>query len=119
MNNWCIFYVSSYKGGELMENINISEEAVVSTLSYDVDFLMDYLDDTKNVDISDEDLWQLWEEWYNAEEQHNLYAYNSHSEMQIYQIKDNKLVEAFPSKECIIKCLRTDIENWKKWRQKS
>ena len=119
MNNWCVFYVFSYKGGELMMYKDISEEYVVDIITSDYDFLCDYLDETKNITISDEDLLKLWEDWYSEDEQHNLYAYDTHSEVQVYQIKDNKLVESFPSKECILKRLKSYIESWKEWKIKN
>ena len=113
MNNWYVFYVASYKGGELMMRKDISEEEVVDIITCDFDFLCDYLDETENTTISDEDLLKLWEDWYSEYDQHNLYAYNTHSEIQVYKIKDNKLVESFPSKECILKRLKSYIESWK------
>ena len=119
MNNWCVFYVFSYKGGELMMRKDISEEDVVDEIANDYDFLFDYLNETENTTISDEDLLKLWEDWYSEDEQHNLYAYDAHSEVQVYQIKDNKLVESFPSKECILKCLKSYIESWKEWKRKN
>lgn len=119
MNNWQVFYVASYKGGELVKYKNISEEDVVAIVADDYDFLYDYLDETENVTISDEDLLKLWEDWYSEDDQHNLYAYDTRSEVQVYQIKDNKLVESFPSKECILKCLKSYIESWKTWKRKN
>jgi len=119
MNNWCVFYVASYKGGELMMRKNISEEEVVDIITNECCFLCDYLDETKNTTISDEDLLKLWEDWYSEEEQHYLYAYDYRSEIQVYQIKDNKLVESFPSKECILNCLKSYIESWKEWKRKN
>lgn len=119
MNNWYVFYVASYKGGKLMMRRDISEEGVVDIISSDYDFLCDYLDETENTTISDEDLLKLWEDWYSEEDQHNLYAYDTHSEIQVYQIKDNKLVESFPSKECILKRLKSYIESWKEWKIKN
>lgn len=119
MNNWQVFYVASYKGGELMKYMNISEEDVVAIVADDYDFLYDYLDKTENTTISDEDLLKLWKDWYNEDDQHNLYAYDTRSEIQVYQIKDNKLVESFPSEECILKCLKSYIENWKEWKRKN
>ena len=119
MNNWYVFYVASYKGGELMMRKDISEEYVVDIIANDYDFLCDYLDETENTTISDEDLWKLWEDWYNDDDQHNLYAYNTRSEVQVYQIKDNKLVESFPSKECILNGLKSYIESWKEWKRKN
>jgi len=62
MNNWCVFYVASYKGGELMMRKNISEEKVVDIITNECCFLCDYLDETKNTTISDEDLLKLWED---------------------------------------------------------
>lgn len=117
MNNWYVFYVASYKGGELVMRKNISEETVVDIVTRDYDFLCDYLDETENTTISDEDLLKLWEDWYSEEDQHNLYAYDTHSEIQVYQIKDNKLVESFPSEECILKRLKSYIESWKEWKK--
>ena len=117
MNNWYVFYVASYKGGELRMYKDVSEEYVVNILTNECDFLYDYLDSTENTTISDEDLFKLWEDWYSEDEQHNLYAYNTRSEVQIYQIKNNKLVEAFPSNECILKCLKSCIEDWKEWKR--
>lgn len=117
MNNWYVFYVASYKGGELMMYNDILEEDVVGIVTYDYSFLWDYLNETENTTISDEDLLKLWEDWYSEDEQHNLYAYDTRSEVQVYQIKDNKLVESFPSKECILKCLRSYIESWKQWKK--
>lgn len=117
MNNWYVFYVASYKGGELMMRKNISEEEVVDIITNECCFLCDYLDETKNTTISDEDLLKLWEGWYSEEEQHYLYAYDYRSEIQVYQIKDNKLVESFPSKECILNCLKSYIESWKEWKK--
>lgn len=119
MNNWYVFYVASYKGGELMMRKNISEEEVVDIITNECCFLCDYLDETKNTTISDEDLLKLWEDWYSEEEQHYLYAYDYRSEIQVYQIKNNKLVESFPSKECILKCLKSYIESWKEWKIKN
>ena len=119
MNNWYVFYVASYKGGELMMRKDISEEEVVDIITCDYDFLCDYLDETENTTISDEDLLKLWEDWYSEYDQHNLYAYNTRSEIQVYQIKDNKLVESFPSKECILKRLKSYIESWKEWKIKN
>lgn len=119
MNNWYVFYVFSYKGGELVMHEDISEEEVVDIVTCDYSFLCDYLNETKNITISDEDLLKLWEDWYSEEDQHNLYAYDTHSEIQVYQIKDNKLVESFPSKECILKRLKSYIESWKKWKIKN
>ena len=117
MNNWYVFYVASYKGGELMTYEDISEEHVVDILTDDYNFLYDYLDSTENTTISDEDLFKLWEDWYSEADQHNLYAYDTRSEVQIYQIKNNKLVRAFPSDECILKRLKSGIESWKEWRK--
>ena len=119
MNNWYVFYVASYKGGELMMYKDISEEHVVDIVTHDYDFLCDYLDETENITISDEDLLKLWKDWYSGDDQHNLYAYDTHSEVQVYQIKDNKLIEAFPSKECILKRLKSCIESWKEWKRKN
>lgn len=119
MDNWQVFYVASYKGGELMKYKNISEEDVVAIVADDYDFLYDYLDETENVTISDEDLLKLWKDWYSEEDQHNLYAYDTRSEIQVYQIKDNRLVESFPSEECILKCLKSYIESWKEWKRKN
>lgn len=118
MNNWYVFYVASYKGGELMMYEDISEEHVVDILTDDCYFLHDYLDSTENTTISDEDLFKLWKDWYSEDDQHNLYAYDTRSEVQIYQIKNNKLVRAFPSDECILKRLKSGIESWKEWRKK-
>ena len=39
MNNWYVFYVASYKGGELMMCKDISEEDVVDEIAGDYDFL--------------------------------------------------------------------------------
>ena len=75
MNNWYVFYVASYKGGELMMYKDISEEEVVDIITNDSSFLCDYLDETENTTISDEYLLKLWEIWYNEYEQHYLYAY--------------------------------------------
>ena len=119
MNNWYVFYVASYKGGELMMRKDISEEEVVDIITCDYDFLCDYLDETENTTISDEDLLKLWKDWYSEDEQHNLYAYDTRSEVQVYQIKDNKLVESFPSEECILKRLKSCIESWKEWKRKN
>ena len=117
MNNWYVFYVSSYKGGELVMRKDISEEDVVDEIANDYDFLCDYLDETKNTTISDEDLLKLWKDWYSEYDQHYEYAYDTRSEVQVYRIEDNKLVKSFPSKECILKCLKSYIERWKKWRK--
>lgn len=119
MNNWYVFYVASYKGGELMIRKGISEEDVVDEITNDYDFLCDYLDETENTTISDEDLLKLWKDWYNENEQHNLYAYDTRSEIQVYQIKNNKLIESFPSEEYILKGLKSYIESWKKWKRKN
>lgn len=119
MNNWYVFYVASYKGGELMMRKDISEEEVVDIITCDYDFLCNYLDKTENITISDEDLLKLWEDWYSEDEQHYLYAYDYHSEVQVYQIKDNKLVESFPSEKCILNGLKSYIESWKKWKRKN
>lgn len=119
MNNWYVFYVASYKGGELMMYKNISEKHVVDIVTCDYSFLCDYLDETENTTISDENLLKLWEDWYSEDEQHNLYAYDTRSEIQVYQIKDNKLVESFPSEECILECLKNYIEGWKEWKRKN
>jgi uncharacterized protein (DUF1015 family) len=116
MNNWYVFYVFSYKGGELVMHEDISEEKVVDVVT-EYDFLCEYLDETENTTISDEDLLKLWEDWYNEDEQHNLYACDTRSEVQVYRIEDNKLVKSFPSKECILKCLKSYIERWKKWKK--
>ena len=113
MNNWYVFYVASYKGGELMMYKDISEERVVDIVTRECCFLCDYLDETGNTTISDEDLLKMWEDWYGEDDQHNLYAYDTRSEVQVYQIKDNKLVKSFPSKECILNCLKSYIEGWK------
>ncbi len=113
MNNWYVFYVASYKGGELVMRKDISEEEVVNIIADDYDFLCDYLNETENTTISDEDLFKLWVDWYSEDDQHNLYAYDYRSEIQVYQIKDNKLIESFPSKECILNCLKSYIESWK------
>lgn len=118
-NNWYVFYVVSYKGGELMMYKDISEEYVIDIVTCDYGFLCDYLDETENTTISDEDLLKLWEDWYSEDDQHNLYAYDTRSEVQVYQIKDNKLVESFPSKECILKRLKSYIESWKEWKRKN
>jgi hypothetical protein len=98
---------------------DISEEEVVEIIADDYDFLCDYLDETENITISDEDLLKLWEDWYSDYDQHNEYAYDTRSEVQVYQIKDNKLVESFPSKECILKRLKSYIESWKEWKRKN
>ena len=98
---------------------NISEECVVDIVADDYDFLCDYLDETENTTISDEDLLKLWEDWYTEDDQHNLYAYDTRSEVQVYQIKNNKLVGSFPSKECILKRLKSYIESWKEWKRKN
>jgi hypothetical protein len=119
MNNWYVFYVASYKGGELVMRKNISEETVVDEIANDYNFLCDYLDETENITISDEDLLKLWKDWYSEDDQHNLYAYDTYSEVQVYQIKDNELVESFPSEECILKRLKSYIEHWKKWKRKN
>lgn len=119
MNNWYVFYVASYKGGELMMYKDISEKHVVDIVACDYNFLSEYLDETENTTISDEILLKLWEDWYSEDEQHNLYAYNTRSEIQVYQIKDNKLVESFPSEECILECLKNYIEGWKEWKRKN
>lgn len=119
MNNWYVFYVISYKGGELRMHKGISEEEVVEIIADDYDFLCDYLDETENTTISDEDLLKLWEDWYSKDERHYLYAYDYHSEVQVYQIKDNKLIGSFPSKECILDCLKSYIESWKEWKRKN
>lgn len=119
MNNWYVFYVASYKGGELMMRKDISEEEVVDIITCDYDFLCDYLDETENTTISDEDLLKLWEDWYSEYDQHYEYAYDTRSEIQVYKIKDNKLVESFPSKECILKRLKSYIESWKEWKIKN
>ena len=119
MNNWYVFYVASYKGGELVMYENISEEHVVEIITCDYGFLCDYLDGTENTTISDEGLLKLWEDWYSDDDQHNLYAYDTRSEVQVYQIKDNKLVKSFPSKECILNGLKSYLESWKEWRRKN
>ena len=119
MNNWYVFYVASYNGGELMMRKNISEEDVIDEIANDYDFLRNYLDETENTTMSDEDLLKLWEDWYSEDEQHYLYAYDYHSEVQVYQIKDNKLVESFPSEECILNCLKSYVESWKEWKRKN
>ena len=119
MDNWYVFYVASYKGGELMMYKDISEKDVVGIIADDYDFLCNYLDETENTTISDEDLLKLWEDWYSADDQHNLYAYDTYSEIQVYQIKDNKLVVSFPSEECILKCLKSYIESWKEWKRRN
>lgn len=119
MNNWYVFYAISYKGGELRIHKNISEEEVVDEITNDYNFLCDYLDETENITISDEDLLKLWKDWYSEDDQHNLYAYDTHSEIQVYQIKDNKLVESFPSEKCILNCLKSYIESWKEWKRKN
>lgn len=119
MNNWYVFYVASYKGGELMMCKDISEEEVVDEITNDYDFLCDYLNETENTTISDEDLLKLWKDWYSEYDQHYEYAYDTHSEIQVYQIKDNKLVESFPSEECILKRLKSYIESWKEWKRKN
>lgn len=119
MNNWYVFYVISYKGGELRMHKGISEEEVVEIIADDYDFLCDYLDETENITISDEDLLKLWKDWYSEYDQHYEYAYDTRSEVQVYQIKDNKLVESFPSEECILKRLKSYIESWKEWKRKN
>lgn len=119
MDNWYVFYVASYKGGELIMCKDISEEDVIDEIANGYDFLFDYLNETENITISDEDLLKLWKDWYNEYDQHYEYAYDYHSEVQVYQIKDNKLVESFPSKECILKCLKSYIESWKEWKRKN
>ena len=118
MNNWYVFYVASYKGGELVMRKDISEEYVVDIVTRDYDFLCDYLDKTENITISDEDLLKLWKDWYSEYDQHYEYAYDTRSEIQVYQIKDNKLVKSFPSEECILKRLKSYIESWKEWKKK-
>lgn len=119
MNNWYVFYVVSHKGGAPIMYKGISEEHVVDIITSDCDILDKYLNETGNTTISDEDILKLWEDWYSDDDQHNLYAYNTHSEIQVYQIKDNKLVKSFPSKECILKSLKSDIESWKEWKRKN
>ena len=119
MNNWYVFYVASYKGDELVLHKGISEEEVVGIIAIDYYFLCDYLNETGNTTISDQDLLKLWKDWYSEDDQHNLYAYDTHSEIQVYQIEDNELIESFPSKKCILKCLKSYIENWKKWKRKN
>lgn len=119
MDNWYVFYVASYKGGELIMCKDISEEDVIDEIANGYDFLFDYLNETENITISDEDLLKLWKDWYNEYDQHYEYAYDYHSEVQVYQIKDNKLVESFPSEECILKRLKSYIESWKEWKRKN
>lgn len=106
---WCIFYVSNYKGGELHINVNMNTEDMLNCLADDWDFLWD----VRHKPLTDEELWEMWENWYNDEERHNLYAYDTRSEKQVYSIKDGKLVSDFPTNEEIIKYMKLAIKRWK------
>lgn len=108
-NNWYLFYVSSYKGGELQMKCEKSVEEAMSIISRDYQFIEYYKGDKKLKDLSDDKLLNLWKEWYEDEDRHNRYAYDSYSEIQVYRIKDNKLVSDFPSNEQIIECIRNII----------
>ena len=106
---WCVFYVSEYKGGELHMILNVGIRDMLDCLTDDWDFLWD----VRNESLTDEELWELWEDWYNDEKRHNLYAYDTMSEKQVYSIKDNRLVRDFPTEEEILKYMKLAKEEWK------
>lgn len=106
---WCIFYVSDYKGGELRMTLNVDIQKMLDRLTDEWYFLYG----AENNDFSDDELWEMWKEWYNDEEQHNLYAYDSRSEKQVFSIKNGKLVKDFPTKKEILKYAKLTIKEWK------
>ena len=112
MNNWCVFYVIDYKGGELREWINITEKEVIEVVSCDFAFLWEYLDEQGKEGLTEDKLWELWTNWYEREEEHYEYAYDGSSEKQVYRIENNQLVSNFPSKESIINAMKNYVNNW-------
>lgn len=106
---WCVFYAAEYKGGELFEFINISSEEVISIITHDFDFLWNM----RPYNMSDEELYKAFEDWYSREEEHQLYAgWQGYTEHKVYSIQNGRLELDFPTKEEIIKALKNYIVNF-------
>lgn len=111
--NWCVFYVADYKGGELYMYSNITVGEVIEIISNSLECFDDYYDSNEYDKLTDDEMWRIWNDWYKEEDQHNLYAYDTYSERLVFRIKDNKLVEDFPTKEDFIKYFKKCFAQWK------
>lgn len=91
MNNWCIFWIDSYRCNEFHRDINISEAEAVDIIIGDFEaFTMSF---GKNA--TDDEIWEEFNIW--------------DTEKEIYVIKNNTLVPAFPSKKIAINEIRKYI----------
>lgn len=66
-----------------------------------------------DIEVTDEELWDIWSKWYEHEDRYNLYAYDTSSEAKVYSIKDGKLVRDFPTKEEIMERMKFILKEWK------
>lgn len=108
---WCVFSVVDYKGGELCSHVNIDVQDLLDNISWNWDCLEDV---DLDIEVTDEELWDIWSKWYDHEDRHNLYAYDTGSEARVYSIEDGRLVRDFPTKEEIMKRMKFIIEEWKR-----
>lgn len=108
---WCVFSVVAYKGGELCSRVNIDVQDLLDNISWNWDCLEDI---DLDIEVTDEELWDIWSEWYDHEDRHNLYAYDTSSEAQVYSIEDGRLVSDFPTKEEIMERMKFILEEWKR-----
>lgn len=93
MNNWCIFWIDPYRCNEFYREINISEVEAVNIIIGDFEaFIMLF---GKNA--TDDRIWEEFNTW--------------DTEKEIYVIKNNTLVSAFPSKKVVINEVRKYIAN--------
>lgn len=103
------FYVSAYKGGELHSNINQTIEGIASSIDVDLDEIRETCaDHEKFADMSDEEFFSLtYVQLLNLLDDEtlkdiaeykiypgNIYAFDSHSDSEIYTTDENGKLES-------------------------
>lgn len=105
-NKWNVFYAVGYKGGELIDCVNISEEEVINVISDELDFLYDY----QGKNLTDQELLVIWDDFLN-ELLDTPYAGNDgRGGTTIYYIENEQLVRKYPSNECVLKEMRARLK---------
>lgn len=127
------FYVSAYKGGELYSNINQTIEGIASSIDVDWDEIRETCaDHEKFADMSDEEFFSLtYVQLLDAIDDEtlkdiakdkiypgNIYAFDSHSDSEIYTTDENgklkcvNIIEEPGFIEAFRKSLLEDAKYW-------
>lgn len=107
---WHVFYVSSYKGGELCSIINKSIEEILGFIVSDF-IIYEEFDSIENIgELTDEDLYDIY--WGNVS--NNEYAFDGTSAPQVYYTAESgKLIKSFPPKATIVEYMRKILREYK------